>query len=77
MEVYYKSIDPQTRKFFIDELIPTFRHLRERLQLKLIPYGVPDENSDVTSDCEANSILCMTNKLQVSLNKQNTKRNMF
>lgn len=59
VEVYYSGFHPQSRRFFVDELIPVFRNIRERIHLDLIPYGIP-KNAD--PDCKSSA--CQANRLQ-------------
>jgi len=66
VDIYYSAINPQSRRFFLDQLIPTFRKLRERIHLELIPYGVVNSTQTVEQDCMNKDRICLANTVQVS-----------
>ena len=66
VEVYYSAINPQSRRFFLDQLIPVFRNLRERIHLDLIPFGVPNPDQTIDEECASKDKICLANKVQVS-----------
>lgn len=37
--VYYEALCPDSRSFFVKQLLPTFERISENIQLKPIPYG--------------------------------------
>lgn len=37
--VYYETLCPDSRSFFIYHLLPTYMKLKENVQVTLIPYG--------------------------------------
>ena len=67
VEVYYSAINPQSRRFFLEQLIPTFRNLRERIHVDLIPYGLADVDSDLDKECAAKDKTCKANKIMVRI----------
>lgn len=64
VEVYYSGVNAQSRRFFIDQLLPTFSYLRERLSIELIPYGLADATSNITEECSTRDLACTVNTLQ-------------
>lgn len=70
MDVYYRSLHPTVRRYFLEQIVPTFRHVRERITLNFIPYGPTNDSLSFDEECEANTKLCESNKLQAcALNK--------
>ncbi|KAH7646648.1 hypothetical protein HUG17_2186 [Dermatophagoides farinae] len=63
VDIYYSSYASDSRKFFIEQLIPTFRHIRERIRLNLYPYGPADKNKTVEDECENDAERCEANKI--------------
>jgi len=70
VEIYYETLNPQSRKFFLEELRPTFEHIRESITIDLIPFGRTKMNisgpNDTTFDCPNGEQQCLGNKIQVS-----------
>lgn len=64
VEIYYSAINPQSRRFFLDQLIPVFRNIRERIHLTLIPYGIANPKQTIEDECKTNENLCFANKVQ-------------
>ena len=63
--IYYSAIHAQSRRFFIDQVKMVYLHLRERIHLQLVPYGLADASSTIEKECEANQNVCEANKAQV------------
>jgi hypothetical protein len=72
VEVYYETLNPQSRKFFLEELRPTFEHIRESITIDLIPFGRTKMNitgpNETTFECPNGEQQCLGNKIQVSFN---------
>ena len=70
VEIYYETLNAQSRTFFIDELRPTFERMRESFTLNLIPFGRTNMTingpNDTTFDCPNGEQQCLGNKIQVS-----------
>ena len=63
--VYYSAINQQSRRFFLDQLVPLFRNMRERIDLTLVPYGVVDPMSTIEAECAIKEATCTANTYQV------------
>ncbi|OTF69335.1 hypothetical protein BLA29_003770, partial [Euroglyphus maynei] len=63
VDIYYSSYASNSRKFFIEQLIPTFRHIRERIRLNLYPYGPVDKNKTIEEECEMDAERCEANRI--------------
>ena len=64
--MYYEVDNARARKFFIEELRPTFEHLREAIDLDLIPYG-RTQFDGTQFTCPNGKDQCLGNKIQVIL----------
>ncbi|XP_027203059.2 uncharacterized protein LOC113796959 [Dermatophagoides pteronyssinus] len=70
VDIYYSSYASNSRKFFIEELIPTFRNIRERIKLNLYPYGSVNENKTIEEECENDDERCEANKIHACVLKR-------
>lgn len=68
VEVYYETLNAQSRKFFLEELRPTFENIRESFTLEFIPFGRANLNgtgNDTLMECPNGEQQCLGNKIQV------------
>ena len=65
--VFYSAPHALSRRFFLEQLQPVYWHLRERLQLKLVPYGLADASLTIKDECELKADNCTANIAQVLL----------
>ena len=73
VEVYYEVLNAQSRKFFLEELRPTFEQIRESFTLDFIPYGRTNSSgsgNETIYDCPNGENQCLGNKIQVSYSLQ-------
>lgn len=70
LDVYYESLCPDSRSFFISELMPTVNKLSDYLQVNLIPYGRAEtiENHDtIDFSCQHGPPECLGNKVHACI----------
>jgi len=64
VEIYYETLNAQSRRFFVQELRPTFEQIRESFDLQLIPFGkMQNKGAD-----ENNPNITIGNALMVTSN---------
>ncbi|XP_049943949.1 gamma-interferon-inducible lysosomal thiol reductase-like isoform X3 [Schistocerca serialis cubense] len=58
--VYYETLSPACREFFINQLIPTYKHAPERITVTLVPFGntVVNSTNPPTFTCEHGETEC-------------------
>lgn len=65
LDLYYETLCPDTRKFVLEQLAPTFASLgTELLDIELVPYGSAKEQPDGSYVCPHGELECFGNKLQ-------------
>jgi hypothetical protein len=69
VQIFYETLNAQSRQFFVRELRPTFEHIREAIDLELIPYGKMTQEKDSTTKatnwkCTHGDYQCLGNKIQ-------------
>ncbi len=69
VEIYYETLNAQSRKFFLEELRLTFEHIREAFTIDFIPFGRTNMTingpNDTTFYCPNGEQQCLGNKIQV------------
>lgn len=67
LEVFYSALDEPFHKFFKGQLLPMFNKLRERVNLQLIPFGVPHAQQTLDQECAGKlEETCLHNRIHVS-----------
>lgn len=64
--VYYEALCPDSRSFFIKQLLPTYQRISENLQVELIPYGkATTRKTDVgyKFECQHGPVECDANMI--------------
>ncbi|CAN7945938.1 unnamed protein product [Ixodes hexagonus] len=73
VKVIYECLCPQSQKFIISQLLPTYRKLRDRLHVTLLPFGKARLNKDGASSngviCEHGDAECKGNKIQACVSQ--------
>uniref|UniRef100_A0A0A9Z573 GILT-like protein C02D5.2 n=1 Tax=Lygus hesperus TaxID=30085 RepID=A0A0A9Z573_LYGHE len=65
VDVYYESLCPDSKSFFLDQLAPAVRLLGDQISLKLIPYGKShkfSERGNTKFKCQHGPRECLGNK---------------
>ncbi|BES89978.1 gamma-interferon inducible lysosomal thiol reductase [Nesidiocoris tenuis] len=77
VDVYYESLCPDSRSFFMNELLPTVHKLGDVLFVNLVPYGRAEtiiKGEDIEFICQHGPKECLGNKFHACI-IQNTKSN--
>lgn len=64
--VYYEALCPDSRSFFIKQLLPTYMKIKENLEIKHIPYGkatTTKVNNVYEFKCQHGPIECQANMM--------------
>lgn len=69
--VYFESLCPDSRRFFVDQLVPTYRKLGNIIQPKLIPFGHARTLGQNKMICQHGPRECEGNRLMACILARN------
>lgn len=67
LAVYYESLCPDSRRFFLDQLVPTFGQLGQIIEPLLVPFGHARVLGDNKLVCQHGSRECEGNRLMACI----------
>ena len=71
IEFHYQTGDTSVKKYFVEELYPSYRDIEEIIDLEIVPFGqtevVRGDDGNYTFTCPNGPNECIGNKIHVSL----------
>lgn len=66
VSVYYEALCPDSRRFFVDQLLPAYELIPDSIELDLVPYGkanTKQTDGRINFSCQHGPTECLANKI--------------